>query len=159
MTMGVTGFMQLLQARDMPSKIKCYLLKYTLFQYLCLPKNLVVRYQRCYFLSSLTHLGVNARKLKQEFWTLVLWSSFYLNPKCIQCIAKTKELALLFQYFLRGLYIKPFHVPYNVSVLTLLVFKCPVQSPVIFKLHVLNQWKQILWYEACFILLRFLIEF
>ena len=40
------------------------LLKYSLFQYYCSPKNWVVGYQIgwCYVLSSLTHLGVNTRK-------------------------------------------------------------------------------------------------
>ena len=37
-----------------------------------------------------------------KFLTLVSCSSFYFSPKCIQFIAKTKELALLFQYMVNG---------------------------------------------------------
>ena len=39
-----------------------------------------------------------------NIWTLVSCSYFYLNLQCIQCVPKTKELALLFQYFWRGLW-------------------------------------------------------
>ena len=38
------------------STIYFHLLKYSLFQWFCSPKNWVLWFQRCYFLSSLTHL-------------------------------------------------------------------------------------------------------
>ena len=76
------------------SVINFKLLTYSLFQYFCSPKNRVGWYPRCYVLSSLRHLGVNTRKLKLKFWTLV--HIFISTPKCI---GKTKELALLFNTF------------------------------------------------------------
>ena len=58
------GLMQLLQqgiCYQIVKVIYYQLPKYSLFQYFCSPKNWVVRYQRCYAPSTLTHLGVNTR--------------------------------------------------------------------------------------------------
>lgn len=43
------------------------------------------------------------RKWKPNIWSAMSCSSFHLEFKFLQCLAKTKQLALLFQYFQRWL--------------------------------------------------------
>ena len=62
-------------------------LKYSVFRYFCLLKN------RCKY-----------QEIKAEILNSCFVFIFLSQPKCIQCVAKTTELALLFQYFWRGLY-------------------------------------------------------
>lgn len=60
--------------------------------------------KRCYVLGCLTYLHLNIRKWKH----IISYSSFDPKPRysaCPQLIAKKIELALLFQYFQRRLYV------------------------------------------------------
>ena len=75
------------------SVIHFHLLKYSLLQYFCSPINWLVRYQTCYVINSLTHLGVNTRKLKLKFWALVSCSSFFFisTPNVFSAFQKQRN--------------------------------------------------------------------
>ncbi len=76
-----------------------------MFQYFCSHEKWVGSNKRCYLLSCLSDPDMNTWKWKLKCWSLVSYSSFDVKPKCFQSTAKIKELASLFQYFLRGVYI------------------------------------------------------
>ena len=50
------------------------------------------------------NLDKNTRKYKLKFGSVMSCTSFDLKLNCLQCIAKAKELTLLFQYFRNSIY-------------------------------------------------------
>lgn len=53
----------------------------------------------------LKHLNINFRTIQSELWSVISYSSFNLKLKYLQCKAKTKQQILMFQNFLKWLYI------------------------------------------------------
>lgn len=61
----------------------------------------MIWHKRCYVLFSIIMIYQERNDEILNF--IILHSSLHLKHKCLQCTAKANELALLFQYFWRGL--------------------------------------------------------